>query len=785
MPNRPRPTSKPTSATEPPWALPFAAHAYLLDSWQRSVLYLDVMRQRAEQYREHAAQELPHVLDYKAELICDGRELDRPVNYLMGRILPEPGNAPDPRKRPFVVIDPRAGHGPGIGGFKADSEIGVALRAGHPCYFIGFLPEPMPGQTIEDVVHAKAEFLRVVIARHPEAEGKPCVIGNCQAGWSVTMVAALYPELFGPIILAGSPLSYWAGVRGQNPMRYSGGLLGGSWLTALTGDLGGGVFDGAWLVQNFENQNPANTYWTKQYNLWSKIDSEAERYLGFEKWWGGHVLLNAEEMQFIVDELFVGNHLAAGEIRTNEGKAIDLRNIRAPIVVFCSKGDNITPPQQALDWILELYDSVDDIRACGQTIVYTVHERIGHLGIFVSAGVARKEHQKFASNIDMLDLLPPGLYEAKLTPKGEAVRNPELVTGEWVMRCEERTLDDIRAIGSNDPEDERRFDAAARLSEMNLAIYRTFAQPVVRAMIPPGLPSVLQRMHPLRLQYEFLGPGSALAGWIGATAEHVRAERRPVSPANPFLAMQERVSEQIVAGFETMRQISERWAEEAFLSFYGRDLLQSALGVDQSDRPKRKAAISPMHAHAVSLRIAELRAAMGRGGMNEALARSLFYAGAPRGGVDERSFEAVRRFCEADPDLSKRSFEYFRKMLREQFFMLLIDEDAAMAALPKLLPADETERRAGFEMLKNVLSAAFEPDGEVAVRLRHLAELFGVGDSPLPLAKGSEPKVSAATTEAPEPKARDPETPKPAAPKPTARRNPRPGPRKPRAAKST
>ena len=255
-------------------------------------------------------------------------------------------------------------------------------------------------------------------------------------------------------------------------MRYSGGLLGGSWLTALAGDLGAGIFDGAALVQNFENQNPANTLWTKQYNLWSKIDTEPERYLDFEKWWGGHVTLNAEEMQWIVDELFVGNHLAAGEIRTPDGTAIDLRNIRSPIVVFCSKGDNITPPQQALDWILDLYDSVDEIRAYGQTIVYTIHDKVGHLGIFVSAGVARKEHDEFASNIDLIDVLPPGLYEAVLTPKGEAVDNPDLVTGEWVMRCEARTLDDIRALGGNDLADERRFEAAARLSEINLALYR-------------------------------------------------------------------------------------------------------------------------------------------------------------------------------------------------------------------------------------------------------------------------------------------------------------------------
>ena len=236
-------------------------------------------------------------------MLMDGRELPRPVNYVLVRVVPPAAVELDETKRPFVVVDPRAGHGPGIGGFKADSEIGVAFRAGHPCYFIGFLPEPVPGQTIEDIALAEAAFLERVIARHPKAEGKPAVIGNCQAGWAVMMLAAKRPELFGPIIVAGSPLSYWAGVRGENPMRYTGGLLGGSWLTALMGDLGRGKFDGAWLVSNFENLNPANTYWTKSYNLYSKIDTEAPRYLEFEEWWGAHVMLNATEMQAIADQL--------------------------------------------------------------------------------------------------------------------------------------------------------------------------------------------------------------------------------------------------------------------------------------------------------------------------------------------------------------------------------------------------------------------------------------------------------------------------------------------------
>src|SRR5258708_1199898 len=411
-----------------------SAFEYLVDTGQRSVLFLDVMRQRGLQYREHIAETAPHVLNYEVELILDGRTLQRPVNYALVSVAPPSGVEIDNKRRPFVVVDPRAGHGRGMGGFNGDSEMGVAMKAGRPCYFVGFLPEPMPGQTIEDIARAEAVFIEKVIALHPDADGKPCVIGNCQAGWAVMMLASLRPELFGPMIIAGAPLSYWAGVRGKNPMRYSGGLLGGSWLTALTSDLGGGKFDGAWLVQNFENMNPSNTLWTKQYNVYSRIDTEAERYLEFERWWGGHVNLNAEEIQFIVDELFIGNNLAAGRIKTADGEVVDLRKIRSPIVVFCSKGDNITPPQQALGWILDLYDDVDEIRAYGQTIVYTIHETVGHLGIFVSGGVAKKEHGEFSSNIDMIDTLPPGLYEAVMENRSEDMVNPALVTGTCLIR---------------------------------------------------------------------------------------------------------------------------------------------------------------------------------------------------------------------------------------------------------------------------------------------------------------------------------------------------------------
>ena len=708
------------------------AFEYVRDAAERSILYWDVMRQRGNQYREHLAETAPHVLEFAAELVLSGREFDRPVNYGLVRIIPPKGVTIDPDRRPFVVIDPRAGHGPGIGGFKADSEIGVALKAGHPCYFIGFLPDPVAGQTIEDIARAEVAFLEKVIALHPTADGKPCVIGNCQAGWAVMIVAAMRPDLFGPIIIAGAPLSYWAGVHGKNPMRYSGGLLGGSWLTALTGDFGQGKFDGAWLVQNFESLNPANTLWTKQYNLYSKVDTEAPRYLDFERWWGGHVTLNAEEIQFIVDELFVGNNLAAGRVKLLDGTAIDLRNINRPIVVFCSKGDNITSPQQALGWILDLYRDVDEIRRYGQTIVYTVHESVGHLGIFVSGGVARKQHDEFSSNIDLIDLLPPGLYEAVFEARSDHTTSPDLVTGNWIMRCEERTLDDIRALGGNDAADDRRFATVAKVSEINLALYRTLMQPFVRAMLPPAVSEVLRETHPLRLQYQLLSDANPWTASLSAMAKRVRETRAPVSADNPFLQMQEFASRQIVAGLDAWRDMHDAAAEWTFNAVYGSPLLQAAVGIDPADtRPPRRAGTSPLHEQLVGAKIAEFKARMTQGGLREGLVRTLLYVGMPRAAVDERGFEAIRRIRAANHDGKTLPLAEFKLMVREQFLMLLIDQQAAVAAIPALLPKGAEVRRKAFALLRDVLSASGEITGETADRLREAAGWFRVDVEPV------------------------------------------------------
>ncbi len=203
----------------PQLALTEAWSEYLVDSVQRAVLFWDVLRKHGNTFLENTERGEPPVLIFDHDVLIDGRTLDRPCNYALMAIRAPQGVAVDPAKRPVVVVDPRAGQASGVGGFKLDSEIGFALRAGHPVYFIGFYPEPVPGQTLWDIGEAESRFLEEVIRRHPGAGNKPIVIGNCQAGWAVAGLAAVRPELTGPVAFVGAPLSYWAGADSQNPMQ--------------------------------------------------------------------------------------------------------------------------------------------------------------------------------------------------------------------------------------------------------------------------------------------------------------------------------------------------------------------------------------------------------------------------------------------------------------------------------------------------------------------------------------------------------------------------------------
>jgi pimeloyl-ACP methyl ester carboxylesterase len=702
---------------------PVAFNEYVRDFWQRSALFLDVLRQRGNQHEEMLAHRITSVLRYDSELVMRGEELPHPVNYSLLRVIPPEGAEIDKRKRPVFVIDPRAGQGPGIGGFKQASEIGEAFKAGHPVYFAGFTASPVAGQRVEDVARALATFIERVGELHPEALGKPFVFGNCQAGWHAMMAACMLPNAVGPMVLAGAPLSYWGGVRGKNAMRYLGGWYGGTWLDRMMSDIGNGIFDAAWLVANFDNLNPANTFWTKQYNVWANPEQEKDRYLQFEKWWGDFVLLRGEEMQWMVDNLFIQNKFSTGQILTSDGIRLDIREVKAPIVCFCSHGDNITPPQQALDWILDNYQNVDEIRECGQRIFYSIDAKAGHLAIFVGTKVAAKNHAEFINNMELIDAMPPGLYEIVIKQKQRATVPNE---GEdFDLSLEERCLDDIRALGCNSLEDEREFVAVARVSELNNALYQTFLQPWIKMISGPELARAAVELNPLRLSYSSLSDRNPVMRTVEPLANYARAERIPASDDNPYVAMQQWFSKAMIETLNLFRDVRDRLVEQTFHAVYGSTLVQAACGISQGDAaPRPRPGLLPSVLAATEEEKRRLKARIAEGNVLDAAARVLVYIGSAQHRIDKSTFRALRELLLEHPEVSPAEF---KAAVREQWAILAVDERAAIDALPQLVPTDARRDFVGFVQATVAATGKLNADGQR--RLDEVLDLLPIGQS--------------------------------------------------------
>ncbi len=683
---------------------------YIVDSLQRTVLFWDILRKRGNGYLEHLHQGQPPVLVFYYDVISDGRAGERPVNFQLVRIrgvksksddqsiTPADIKPDDPYKRPIVVIDPRAGHGPGIGGSKMDSQIGVAMKAGYPVYFMIFFTEPIEGQTIADVQRCQIRFLEEVILRHPEAP-KPAIIGNCQAGWASSLIAADRPDVTGPLVLNGSPLSYWGGVKGGHPMRYRGGLFGGSWLASLSSDLGNGKFDGAQLVAGFEELNPANTLWSKMYNVYSKADTEEQRFLDFEKWWGGFFLLSREEIRFIVNNLFISDGLQQGFLKLHDERYINLKNFKSPILVFASKGDNITPPQQALNWIPTVYKTTDEIKKFGQVIIYMLHDDIGHLGIFVSSKVNRKEHKEIIGCVEAIEYLSPGLYEMVIQ---DDPSEPWL--NDHGVKFVERDVQDILALDDGF-EDEEAFHSVSAISSFNDKFYQDFISPWIRLFSSELSADFIRQTNPLRVERYIYSDMNPFMLPIKNTAQIVKASRFPAQEDNIFKDIEKNVSDMIANTLDLYRQSRDSLYETMFYSMYANDWsrtlffnaekqsLESAVGVKSKTTELFEEIQSKLW-----------ESAMRQGGFEAAIIRIIVAVTKADSRMAMSEYGAADNYIKKDERLNKIKPERLKEMIREQSAILEKDKSLALATLAEMLP-DREDRITAVELANAIANA--------------------------------------------------------------------------------
>lgn len=109
---------------------------------------------------------------------------------------------------------------------------------------------------------------------------------------------------------------------------------------------------------------------------------------------------------------------------------------------------------------------------------------VGHLGIFVSAGVARLEHRAMLESLDELEALAPGLYEMKIiNPTGD----PDCRKPKYDVTFEERRVEDIRFDYLGEA-----FETVRRISEFNESLYRGLVSPWVQALATPWTATALK-----------------------------------------------------------------------------------------------------------------------------------------------------------------------------------------------------------------------------------------------------------------------------------------------------
>ncbi|MCM2258773.1 MAG: DUF3141 domain-containing protein, partial [Vicinamibacteria bacterium] len=688
---------------------------YCADVWQRWAIFMDILRRRGNTFVQHTAEGCPPVLVYDFDVVIDGMTLERPVNYSLVAIHPPKGVKVRQDGRPYIIVDPRAGHGSGIGGFKNESEVGVALHAGHPVYFCIFATQPAPGQTLADVTRAEADFVREVRRRHPRSP-KPVIIGNCQGGWAAMLLAASNPDLAGPVVVNGAPLSYWAGTRGKNPMRYVGGIVGGVTPALLMADLGNGRFDGANLVLNFENLNPGNSLWEKYYDVFADVEGQAERYLDFERWWSGFYFMNEAEIRWIVENLFVGNRLAHGGAQLDPRLHIDLRSIRAPIIVFASHGDNITPPPQALNWISDLYASVQEIKARGQRIVYTIHDKVGHLGIFVSSSIAQKEHREIVSTLKAIEAMAPGLYEMKIEDvEGEGLER------RYAISFHERTIDDILAL-DDERGDERPFAAVSRLSRIAAEAYELTLRPFVRATSNEATARVLADTQPLRLQRTLLSDRNPFMATVPGIADMARANRIPNGKENPLYRLEKMNAGLITQWLDLGRDLRDAATEMLFFATYSSPWMRE-MASSEPGKISEVAGTDLRSLNEVSLALDNIE----RGGYPVAVIRMLILLAHARRSVRRDRLERSNELLSTKEPFASLGPTTRSRIIHEQGLIVEFEPGLALATLPALVPAMADRRRAIREC-EFVLGASAEMNDDTRDMLDRIRKTLDVED---------------------------------------------------------
>jgi hypothetical protein len=380
---------------------------------------------------------------------------------------------------------------------------------------------------------------------------------------------------------------------------------------------------------------------------------------------------------------------------------VDLKHNNNPVVIFASFGDNITPPQQAFNWIIKTYGTVDEIKRRGQVIVCIEHENIGHLGIFVSAKIARKEHKEIIGSFDMLEWLPPGLYRMEIE------KDPD-EPGEYKVSYFDKQMKDIRTFDDGF-EDEKAFYPVRTFSRINDTLYRLTVSPWVKLATNELTAEMLRQLHPMRTQRYLLSDMNPWLFPVAAAASMIKDNdnRHPVSEDNVFYQMEKYVSGVIVDQLDAYRKMRDSFMETSFKFMYETPWM----GLFQPFTPLEETKASVARLEALKVHDAkQWREQMDKGNFPEAVMRILLAVGLADRKLGRRGYALMTRLIEENKELKDISIRDLKQMVNTQARILQTDTDQAIESLPRLLSTKKKRQKALSLLKKAVKLTGREPN---------------------------------------------------------------------------
>jgi hypothetical protein len=199
----------------------------------------------------------------------------------------------------------------------------------------------------------------------------------------------------------------------------------------------------------------------------------------------------------------------------------------------------------------------------GGAVFYLTNTHIGHLGIFVSASVARLEHRAILDSLTDIQALAPGLYEMKIdNPTGD----PDCRKPQYRVHFEERQVEELRRFAHP----AKTFERVRQVSEMNDTFYQAFVSPWVRMTANPWTAEAMKWLHPMRSS-RYL-PSESFSPWmrgVAVLAKNLAQHRKPLPTDHPFLVQERQVSDGISVLLEDGRRYRDAMQEKAFSMMYG------------------------------------------------------------------------------------------------------------------------------------------------------------------------------------------------------------------------